>query len=204
MRQEDDLLLASVVPDLHADDLQNLMLPPYMFSPADVDMYDVIVAVDEATRNGIRLRLMEAGRPTDRDHVCVLDDFFDAYDELLASEEAEGFVPDDAVGLSPGFLSAGTLKDLAPGMPLKGCPRRLPVGRPLEGLPATWAQCLWALAAASDLSDPAREEQSRADLEAASQRTAGFLLRAAVGIERTLRGSVPPGMRWWNDEEVVA
>jgi len=210
-RGELDLLVASAVPDLHADDLQNLMIPPYTFSPRDVDMYDLVVATDERSLQGVRRSLAEDGRGADPEHLCLISDFLDAYDVLLAAEEAEGWAPAGAPP-APGLLTLGSLQSLAPGMPLRGAPRRQPVGPPLADLPQAWAEVLWPAAGdSSELDDdddaPGEVRQDGAavaegmtDRERA-QRNAGRILRSVVGLERVLKRSVPEGMRWWNDEE---
>ncbi|CAE7193845.1 unnamed protein product, partial [Symbiodinium pilosum] len=151
-REELDLELPASVPDLHSGDLQNLVVPPYMFAPHDFSMYDVVVAADEATADSIRQRLRETGK-SDRDELCVLSDFMDAYDVLLEAEQ-ENPVLEPAPGLAAGFLSQDGLAQLMPGQPLRGTPPPRPVGPPLPGLPSAWQE-LWSVANSSidELSD---------------------------------------------------
>ncbi|CAE8605222.1 unnamed protein product [Polarella glacialis] len=213
--QEEELSLVASVPNLQADDLQNLALPPYMFAPTDLNMYDVIVAMDEETCNAVReqLRATSSSVPaSDPDQLCILHDFLDAYDVLKASEQEDASMPlqQPKPGLQSGFLSADTLQNLSPGQPLRGEPLAKPVGSPMDGVPVaweTWGEAVWSAAqhGSDTLADASGLEdvqggllQPQVDTSCAS---AGRLLRSVVGLERCLHGSIPVGMRWWNDEE---
>eukprot|EP00439_Symbiodinium_sp_Y106_P018502 s4939_g2.t1 len=203
-KEEMDLELPASVPDLHSDDLQNLVVPPYTFTPMDFSMYDVVVAADEAfacevpisldsaatanlsrfveaTAEAVRKRLRETGQ-SDRDELCVLSDFMDAYDENPVLEPAPG--------IAQGILSQDGLAHLMPGQPLRGTPPPRPVGPPLPGLPSAWQE-LWSVAnrcLAGNWYFPASD--------------VGRILHAIVGLERCLRASIPQNMRWWNDEDL--
>eukprot|EP00913_Durusdinium_trenchii_P035638 g33350.t1 len=172
------LEVASAVPDLHPGDLQNLSCPPFTFVPNDFSMYDVTVAVDEATAQRIRQQL-----PIDRDELCVLSDFVDAYDEMVAPKS-----------LTPGLLTADGLARLKPGEPLRGTPVPVPVGSPLCGLPEAWEE-LWSSGERSINAMPGDEPGEDHPFE-----EAGRIFHSIVGLERCLRASIPPDMRWWNDE----
>lgn len=200
MQEETNLVVASAVPGLHASDLQNIMVPPYTFSPSDASMYDVIVATDERTLEAVQGILAAEGKCADLDHLCLLEDFIDAYDVLLAAEEEEGWLPTQA-GPAPGFLTLGSLQALSPGTPLRGAPQRQPVGPPLANLPQEWEHVLWSAAGScNELSEGGTFPPSAMTAEQA-QRAAGRMLRSVVGLERALKASIPQGMRWWNDEE---
>lgn len=184
-REHMGLEVASAVPDLHPGDLQNLSCPPFTFVPNDFSMYDVTVAVDEATAQRIRQQL-----PIDRDELCVLSDFVDAYDVLLEAEE-EMVAPKS---LTPGLLTADGLARLKPGEPLRGTPVPVPVGSPLCGLPEAWEE-LWSSGERSINAMPGDEPGEDHPFE-----EAGRIFHSIVGLERCLRASIPPDMRWWNDE----
>lgn len=199
LHQEVDLTAASVVPGLHASDLQNLMVPPYEFAPADMSMYDLVVAADEQTQEAVRAVLAADGRQQqDPDHLCLLEDFLDAYEVMLANEGQQDLQPVEEASIRPGMLTAGSLRNLNPGQPLRGAPPSQRVGPPLEYLPEVWEKVLWP--AAGDCNEIG--EATSSDLSPTSaQRRVGRMLRSVVGLERALRGSIPEGMRWWNDEE---
>ncbi|CAE7193532.1 unnamed protein product [Symbiodinium sp. CCMP2456] len=191
-KEEMDLELPASVPDLHSDDLQNLVVPPYTFTPMDFSMYDVVVAADEATAEAVRQRLRETGQ-SDRDELCVLSDFMDAYDVLLEAEQ-ENPVLEPAPGIAQGILSQDGLAQLMPGQPLRGTPPPRPVGPPLPGLPSAWQE-LWSVANSGidELADTGSAQPAE---------EVGRILHAVVGLERCLRASIPPNMRWWNDEDL--
>eukprot|EP00434_Breviolum_minutum_P002646 symbB.v1.2.002339.t1/scaffold121.1/size317807/3 len=185
--EKEGLEVASAVPELHAEDLQNLAVPPWTFVPKDFNMYDVVVAVNEETARLIRKEL-----PKDRDELCVLSDFVDAYDVMLEMEEEAKEVVTPRT-LAPGMLTREGLAALKPGEPLRGTPPLTSVGAPLWGLPDGW-QDLWNETQRSINSVP---EETGADHPFDE---AGRILHSIVGLERSLRASIPPDMRWWNDE----
>lgn len=195
LKAEEDFDLASSVPGVDEHDIQNIMVPPYTFTAADMDSYDVVVAMDDATCDAVRTNLADAGKNAAAEHLCVIGDFLDAYDVLLAEEQATVETSEtEPAGLEPGLLTAAGLQALRPGQPLSGRPRPKSVGQqPLEDLHPAWQE-LWDAAGDPDeLSDASGPGDQKAIL--------GRLLRSAVGLERTLRGSIPNDMRWWNDEE---
>jgi len=185
-QEKEGLEVASAVPELHAEDLQNLAVPPWTFVPKDFNMYDVVVAVNEETARLIRKEL-----PKDRDELCVLSDFVDAYDVMLEMEQEKEVVTPRT--LAPGMLTREGLAALKPGEPLRGTPPLTSVGAPLWGLPDGW-QDLWNETQRSINSVP---EETGADHPFDE---AGRILHSIVGLERSLRASIPPDMRWWNDE----
>eukprot|EP00435_Cladocopium_sp_Y103_P005939 s3132_g1.t3 len=190
LREEEGIEVASAVPDLHVDDLQNLALPPFTFVPNDFSMYDVIVAVNEETAQRIREQL-----PADRDELCVLSDFVDAYDVLREMEEEKEVVTPRP--LAPGVLTQEGLAQLKPGEPLRGTPPVTSVGSPLCGLPDGWEE-LWNRTQRSINAMPGETGDDHPFDEA------GRMLHSIVGLERALRASIPPDMRWWNDEDLRA
>mmetsp|Transcript_29138 Transcript_29138/g.39360 ORF Transcript_29138/g.39360 Transcript_29138/m.39360 type:complete len:163 (+) Transcript_29138:1-489(+) len=162
-------------------------------------MYDVIVATDERTQEAVRGIIASDGRvSSDPDHLCLLDDFLDAYDVLLAADREAGRQSMEDASPRPGVLTLEGLRSLRPGEPLRGTPQRQPVGPPLEFLPEEWEQTLWPAAGSCN---EFSEEPESTKTAAKAQRRAGRMLRSTVGLERCLRASIPQGMRWWNDEE---
>lgn len=190
--EEDDLSTISAIPDLTADDMQHLLTPPYAFSARDLTMYDVVVATDEKTYEWLKSEIeihRSEGLIFDPDQLCLISDFNDAYDVLLRQEiEVTQLQSTRSSLLSPGLMTAEGLEQLKPGEPLRGAPSKVQLGSPLEGLPSSWSE-LW--------DEPNNDEVQ--DLE--GRLSAGSLLRSIVGLERSLRGSIPEDMRWWNDEE---
>lgn len=186
LQENEGVEVASAVPDLHVDDLQNLALPPFTFVPNDFSMYDVIVAVNEETAQRIREQL-----PADRDELCVLTDFVDAYDVLREMEDEKEVVTPRP--LAPGVLTQEGLAQLKPGEPLRGTPPVTSVGSPLCGLPDGWEE-LWSRTQRSINAMPGETGDDHPFDEA------GRMLHSIVGLERALRASIPPDMRWWNDE----
>jgi len=191
VQSEESMGVATVLPDLHADDLQNLATPPYEFDAADASMYDLIVAVDEETLQRITDRLGYFP-----DSLCSLEDFSDAYAELLAQERAQGWVPTES-SAKPGVLNLETLQKLEPGVPLRGAPDRRPVGPALgDDLPDAWSKFLW-----NPEAPLVEDDLANAVAEKSDEQVSGQILRSVVGLERFLLAGIPPDMRWWNDEE---
>eukprot|EP00931_Biecheleriopsis_adriatica_P004301 TRINITY_DN105997_c0_g1_i1.p1 TRINITY_DN105997_c0_g1~~TRINITY_DN105997_c0_g1_i1.p1 ORF type:complete len:353 (-),score=60.36 TRINITY_DN105997_c0_g1_i1:97-1155(-) len=191
---QEELELISSVPGLDWNDMEHLVVPPYTFTPQDFSMYDVVVAVDDDTADAVRQRMRAHGGNGDPDQLCVLSDFFDAYDILLEEEQREAEV-ERKTQISPGILTLEGLEHLRPGQPLRGTPLTVPIGSPLEGLPESWSEELWRAARGTADGLP------QTGCASSRLEEAGSILRSIIGLERVLRASIPSGMRWWNDED---
>jgi len=192
---------AVFLPGLDEKDRDYLEQPLEEFRPEHIHLYDAVLATDQETCDALQRRLSQEGLNDDADHLCVLGDYLDAYDVMLAQENAQG-MPTSKPSMAPGFVTAEGIRGLMDGSispgPLRGRPQTKPVGSPLGGLPTDWS-ILWSQAGNPDelqLGDT----EIRAD-SVPSPQTIGRLLRSAVGLQRCLSASIPEGMRWWNDEE---
>lgn len=194
---------AVFLPGLDQKDHDCLDQPLEEFLPAHIHLYDAVLATDQETCDALRRRLSQEGLNADADHLCVLGDYLDAYDVMLAQEQenAQG-LPTAKPSMAPGFVTIEGIRGLMDGSispgPLRGRPQDQPVGPALGGLPTEWG-ILW-----SQAGDP--NELQLGDAETPLERlqnpqSIGRLLRSAVGLQRSLSASIPEGMRWWNDEE---
>jgi len=191
------------LPGLNQQDRDGLDQPLEEFLPAHIHLYDSVIATDQETCDALRRRLSHEGLNADADHLCVLGDYLDAYDVLLAQEqESAQEVLTAKPSMAPGLVSAEGIRGLLDGSispgPLRGRPQPQLVGPALGGLPTEWG-ILWSQAGDPDelqLGDAETPAES-----ALSPQTIGRLLRSAVGLQRSLSASVPEGMGWWNDEE---
>jgi len=189
------------LPGLNQRDHEFLEQPLEEFLPAHIHLYDAVLATDQETCDALRKRLSHAGLNADVDHLCVLGDYLDAYDVMLAQENAQG-APTPKPSMTPGFVTVDGIRGLMDGSispgPLRGRPQPQPVGPALGGLPTAWG-ILWSEAGNPDELQPGDAETPTENVP--NPQTIGRLLRSAVGLQRSLSASIPEDMRWWNDEE---
>eukprot|EP00929_Paragymnodinium_shiwhaense_P057372 TRINITY_DN28712_c0_g1_i1.p1 TRINITY_DN28712_c0_g1~~TRINITY_DN28712_c0_g1_i1.p1 ORF type:complete len:388 (-),score=57.55 TRINITY_DN28712_c0_g1_i1:613-1776(-) len=198
LNEESAIGLATAVPGLDASDLQNFALPPYEFSPADMSMYDVIVAADEKTKDRVR---WELGGSLDPDHLVVLGDFVDAHDALAeAPGKSKSGSEDAASTLRPGLLTTDDLAKLQPGMPLQGRPAAKGLAAALDLLPPSW-HSLWDAPGVTESFVEGETSEDTPDEQVQTRQVVAHTLRSIVGLEAVLERSIPPEMPWWNDEE---